>query len=150
VHVALAGRARRDASARVPTTERKRNATPLAPVVFPADPQRRSVGWHSIVLRPSSLRQRPLLHARTPTVTRPGPGAARQPPTTLSLDLNTYSYVLALLFLYAFRRRRRRPALHSHSHTACSIGHRKPGALQKFLAFFLFRLGPREAFHAFF
>jgi hypothetical protein len=68
----------------------------------------------------------------------------------LSLDLNTYSYVLALLFLYAFRRRRRRPALHSHSHTACSIGHRKPGALQKFLAFFLFRLGPREAFHAFF
>ena len=30
------------------------------------------------------------------------------------------------------------------------IRHRKPGALQKFLAFFLFLLGLREAFHAYF
>ena len=82
-----------------------------------------------------------------------GQGQQGQPPTTLSLDLAllfSTLFVVVVVVVHALHSRSHTHTMHATSPVVSPSGIENPGALQKFLAFFLFRLGPCEAFHALF
>lgn len=148
----------------MPTTEPKRTATLLA--AFWADSARGPpsfsrpirtgaavVAQYSTVLRPIE-QPSPAASAFACTDTHGHGHPQPQTPTTLSLDLSTctsaaFSFLFSTLFVVAVCTHHT-VISHTGRHAMPSRqGIENPALCRSFLHSFCFRLGPREAFHAF-